>query len=567
MIRGRGHYNDHLKPPCTWAELYLKSDISKEEYQKIVSLINAGFCNSCRFRDTCEYFQQFKNAQSAHLIFFPHQYLFTMTSELKDLVSTITHIVVDEDIVGSHVLNNAPGVGVFACDRQESDVVRSIIDDMDHGAEIKHVLCKYKDQIVDEYKKHRNVKKPQLVNSIREITKSENLNDLAKYNRSDRKRSFWKLLKKTCEKLDDLLVLDVPLSVNNAWVDGNELKVCKKQEINSLWNDKKMLYLDASANPDIVQGAMGKIFKVQQIRTHYHKDVSIKQVYDNLYTSSHLKSNYEKIFTSLKSHFDGNLPPFITNKAIEDIVKATGFVDLENKSGHFKKVRGTDKFKNDEELLVIGRYLINGEALKDKARMLYPISKEPLDFEYSSQEFVYRMQDGFNMSVMQDDYIIGSDVWKLNNHLSRSETEQAIARKRLFDVDDDKKKTVYLLTSQVLDITISELIPSSMFIFSVPRDTGNKIQDKLLALMKSNDGIIRWKPKQISGLTGISVDDLNGAKTRSWFVNNPYWKIITCTYEKIGKQSRKITVNDKLLVLNGVEVDEQVIRDLTHRIK
>ncbi len=66
---------------------------------------------------------------------------------------------------------------------------------------------------------------------------------------------------------------------------------------------------------------------------------------------------------------------------------------------------------------------------------------------------------------MQKDYLIGSDVWKLNNHLSRSETEQAIARKRLFDVEDGKKKTVYLLSSQVMDITTSELIPSSTFMY------------------------------------------------------------------------------------------------------
>jgi hypothetical protein len=565
MIRGRGHHNDHLKPPCKWAELYLKSDISKEEYGHKVSLLNAKFCKECRFINNCEYIQQFKHAESAHLIFFPHQYLFTMTTELKELVPTITHIVVDEDIVGSHVLNNTAGEGVFVCDRQNSDVAKVIIDDVEHGAEMKHVLYKWKDQVKEEYKKHRRVKEPVPVTNINELDNTDNINKLAAYKAAKYKRTFWKMLVKACEYLE--LIQDVSsVSVNNVWVSGNELKVCQKLEINSLWHSKKMLYLDASADPDIVQQALGKYFRVRQIRTHFHEDVVIKQMQDNLFTSSYLNKNYEKIFTSLKSYFDGNIPAFITTKAVENIVKEIGIIDPDTKSGHFKKIRGTDKFKDDEELMVIGRYLINGDALKEKARMLYPRTKEPLNFEYPHQEFVYRMKDsisGNNMAVMQRDYIIGSNVWKLNNHLSRSETEQAVARKRLFDVEEPvKTKTVYVLTSQVLDITVDELFPSSMFMHTVPRETGNEIQDAILTLMKSNGGVIRWKPQQISELTGIPTDRLNDTKKREWFIKNPYWQLMTVTYEKTGRRSRKSTVTDKLVVMRNTDLDEHIVHNL-----
>lgn len=434
------------------------------------------------------------------------------------------------------------------------------IRNVEHGAEIKHVLHQGKDQIADEYKKYKRIKRPVTATKIRELGSADDIKSLASFRKAEYQKKFWKSLKDTSENLR-LIQNNPSVSVNNVWVDGNELKVCQKQEINSLWHDKKMLYLDASADPDIVQRALGKKFKVSQIKTHYHERVTIKQVYDNQYTMSHLFTNYEKIFTSLNSYFEGNIPPFITSKSIEELVKKSGIINPDTKSGHYKKIKGTDDFKEDEELLVVGRYQINGDALKEKARMLYPITKEPLNFDYPSQEFIYRMENGQNQAIQQRDYIIGSDVWKLNNHLSRSETEQAVARKRLFDVEKGKKKTVYLLTSQALDITTSELFSCSTFMHTVPRNTGNEIQDVIIARLKSNGGVIKWKPKQISELTGISISCLNDAKKNEWFSNNPYWQLMTCTYEKSGKRGRKSTVTDKLIVLNGADFDEEVVRN------
>jgi hypothetical protein len=183
--------------------------------------------------------------------------------------------------------------------------------------------------------------------------------------------------------------------------------------------------------------------------------------------------------------------------------------------------------------LVIGRYQINGGALKEKTRMLYPITTEPLNFDYTHQEFIYRMknsssmENGSNMAVNQRDYIIGSEVWKLNNHLSKSETEQSIARIRPFDVEEGKTKTVYVFTSQVLDITVDELIPSSVFFYTSPRETGNKILDALLRLLEINGGILLWNPKEICKETGIITSKLNSARKSSWFIKNNDWKLLT----------------------------------------
>lgn len=563
MIRGRGHHNEHLKPPCKWAKMYhdayLNEEISADEYNRKVGLLNAKVCKKCGLRRQCEYLNQFKHATHSHIIFFPHQYLFTMTTELKALVSTITHIVVDEDIVGSHILDNTLGTGIFTCDRKDSDIAKDIIDDVEHGPEMKHVLFKWKEQIADEYRKHREVKKLHEATSIMELDSPEYINSISAYKRAEHKRIFWRVMKDACDGLEQFQ--NTSVVVNNVWVDGNELKVSKKQEINTLWHDKKMLYLDASADPDIVRTATGRKFKVKRIKTHYHDDVEIRQIPDNHVTSSHLKNNYKKIFTSLNSYFDGTIPPFITTKSTEERVKKEGLVPHDHKSGHYKKIRGTDMFKDDGELLIIGRYQINPNALEEKARLLYPKSAEPLNFDRNYQDFVYRMADGYNQSVQQKDYEIGSDVWTLNNHLSRSETEQAIARKRLFDVEDGKKKIVYIYTSQVLDITVNKLIPSSHYMLTAPRNTGNEIQDALLKLMRNNNGILRWKPTIIFEMTGIPTAKLNSTRQAKWFSNNPYWYLETVTYEKIGKRSRKTTVTDKLLVLNGAELDEEVVEN------
>ena len=590
MIRGRGHNNDHLSPPCKQAELLLKSGMPTEEYNQKVSLITAHVCQSCRYRQQhCAYIQQFRDARSAHIVLFPQQYLFTMTKELaspdedfsllldgdddgevsgledlmgngrkqqkimqKPLIETFTHIVIDEDTVGKHVLNNTIGNGIFLCDRMDSEVTKGIIDDLENGAEVKHVLGKWASRIEEEYKYHRTIKSESIsISHIKDIDDTKKIRSLAAFRIAEQKRIFWRLMKDACENLDSPRLG----YINNVWADGNALKVCEKKKINTLWTTggKKILYLDASADPVVVQEAFPEIrFKVCRIKTHRHEAVTYKQVSDNLLTLNHLKENYVKAFKCLAAKFDDSLPAFITFKDIEDkILEHNDLKQLVSTHGHYNKIRGTDDYKKEENLLVVGRYQLNGDALKEKARMLYPRSKEPLNFEYKYQEFVYRMKNGQNQAVMQKDYLIGSDVWRLNNHLSRSETEQAIARIRPFDIDKNgpKTKTVYILTSQVLDITVDQLFPVTDIIPIEARETGNEIRDGILRLLDENGGILKWQPKEIAKKIGVDVVRLNNVRKTEWFSGSADWRLITVSYVKDGGNSRKRKIKEKWIVV------------------
>ena len=207
--------------------------------------------------------------------------------------------------------------------------------------------------------------------------------------------------------------------------------------------------------------------------------------------------------------------------------------------------------------------IITRESIARYAKVIYGKDNAFLSDSQSLVKKTIRMKDGQNYQVKQKDYPINSPVWKLNNHLSRSETEQAISRIRPFDVNHESgKQTVYILTSQVLDITVDELIPSNDFLLTSPRKTGSNIRDGILAVLERNGGIIRWKPSEIASELNIDPRQLYEAKKQLWFSDNVDSSLRIVTYVRIDKKSSKKLIKDKLIVLNNVDVDEQAIKNL-----
>lgn len=598
IIRGKGHYTDTLAPPCKIAKSYRKSGtISDDDYNLRVKLITANVCEICPHRKiNCEYFKQFKRAKIANIVFFPHQYLFAPAANLlslesnedfialyneqkseeensilnsdisspyifysksRGLIFDFTHVVIDEDIVNSHILDNKENVGVFKCDRTKSDLVKEIITDFENGVDLKYILLSRKDDIKKEAKKHRKLNSPSAVSTLSELNSSKKLQEYNDFQNSYHKKQFWLILYRSCLILKNSN--NTSTYINDVWVDGNELKVGRKQKINSLWLKKHILYFDASAVPEIVKQATGIDFNVIEIKARFNDNVHIKQCYDQLFTSKTLLSNIDDYMNTLFRAFPDKIEGLIVLKKIEDIYSQ----DLDSKNvihGHFGKIRGTDKFKKLSSLAILGRYMINPDALKEKLRLLYPVTSEPLDFEYSEQEFIYRLKDNKNFSTFQKDYKIGSYAWKLNNHISKGETIQAISRIRPYDIEPNTpSKTVYIFTSQVLDLTVDELFSFSELQNTKPITAGRSVQDGIIGLLHLNNDILKWEPSKISDSLGISIDTLNRSQYTKWFQKNDDWECLTVHYDKVDQKSRKRKVKNKLIVSRTRSSDQDYI--------
>jgi hypothetical protein len=120
---------------------------------------------------------------------------------------------------------------------------------------------------------------------------------------------------------------------------------------------------------------------------------------------------------------------------------------------------------------------------------------------------------------------------------------------------------VYLLSAQVLDVTVNKLISASEIIPDSPRKSGFDVQEGLIHLLDLNGGVLRWKPELILEETGISASQLNSAQKTSWFLKNNEWNLITATYKAIDVRSRIKTKKDKFLVRYGLDDLNGLIRN------
>lgn len=193
--------------------------------------------------------------------------------------------------------------------------------------------------------------------------------------------------------------------------------------------------------------------------------------------------------------------------------------------------------------------------------MLLLMNKYFSDFEYTEQEFIYRLKDNKNFSTFQKDYKIGSYAWKLNNHISKGETIQAISRIRPYDIEPNTpSKTVYIFTSQVLDLTVDELFYFSELQNTKPITAGRSVQDGIIGLLHLNNDILKWEPSKISDSLGIPIDTLNRSQYTKWFQKNDDWECLTVHYDKVDKKSRKRKVKDKLIVSRTRSGDQDYIK-------
>ncbi|MBU1566547.1 MAG: hypothetical protein KJ630_13085, partial [Proteobacteria bacterium] len=359
-------------------------------------------------------------------------------------------LVIDEDIIKSMVT-------VFHITKDKNPLIKEIIEQVEGSlnSSLEEVLKKKKGQIKKQiHLLFENKDTSELNQWQQEFRQALNvLHDHAVFHSEKHK--------------------EVPSG--DVWIEGDHLYIGWIKKLHKNWNNIPILYLDASGNEEIISRCMGIDFEFHKIRCKYQDNVEVIQVENYTISKRWIRedpNNLGKLEKIVQSFNDGNTG-FISYKTMNDVYvvdddneeddnqgskKVPFVVSLvgdEAKCGWFGNVRGLNRFEDDKNLLVIGSHNIGDNGVYRNARVIYRNDNAFLSKDTTSTEKTIRMKDGNHLSLQNWEYV-DDRMQKVSEHYNKSETYQAVHRKRL--VWGNQPKRVIILTKYVQDITISRTI-------------------------------------------------------------------------------------------------------------
>lgn len=188
-------------------------------------------------------------------------------------------------------------------------------------------------------------------------------------------------------------------------------------------------------------------------------------------------------------------------------------LDISHSDGqglYYGKQRGSNLFQNCREMHVAMAYNLPSKAIEDAARAIYYYDQKPLTVE-RRKEFV--MVRGVEEKVINFNYRDHRMV-RLDDHLSRSELEQAVHRARLVQRTAENPVVVYIHTNRALNITVDELVRWQVLYGVVDGNEQRSVGsiDSVKQTITANmDGVLRWKRKDVMSL-GVSDDQWKRVK-------------------------------------------------------
>jgi hypothetical protein len=143
----------------------------------------------------------------------------------------------------------------------------------------------------------------------------------------------------------------------------------------------------------------------------------------------------------------------VTYKAAEERLGSIPGVDVT----HFGALRGLDRYKDHDTIIVAGRQQPSPAEVDDLARSLFGDDEEPLNLSATFTKEVrgYRMRDGTRCGV-QVDVHPDPRCQAILEQIRERETEQAIDRLRLIHREEPAR--VILLSNLVVDVTVDRLV-------------------------------------------------------------------------------------------------------------
>jgi len=528
------------------------------------------FCLSCPWNNSCQYIEQF-DTLSVNVRIYTHNTLFQSAS-FWDSGSIDTDgklaarsnqwipdfLIVDEDIISNGVLSDS--LIERTAYNNASDLLQNIIHELKENS-LEIVTEKYSNELIEA--SNLQQEEQRAWNKTKHTNTTDNLNKMViDYNKSQsNKPMYYQVLDALAEysialknKKNSVELRNYAIFLGN---NNTTLYYAQRQNIHNRFKNIPTLLLDASANKDIVEAAFSKSFKFESIRVEYQSNVKVTQFENKVFSKKQLNSD---------PHSLNNAKEFIKRKANDKSFGLITYKSLENHDnfaenlsnelgadnwGYFGSIRGIDSFSDCDSLFVLGRQLIPPHILEVKFRQLYGGICETdyiPDFIQIPTQKVFRMEGGKHREIKSMDYDDKRMV-ALNNHFNRAESYQAANRLRL--IHGDKIKNLYILSNDVLDMTVTELINSDDEFGRIHNKTLTKYQ--VLADGIQNKKIVRNMPAALSFASGLSKADISNLKKKK---DDFIKQIIQCNneidlLEYKGSDTNYKKTTKQFLIING----------------
>ena len=481
--------------------------------RKKISLIGPEICKKCEYgfeygedlAPQCQYIRQYdyKSVFLNRIRIYNHNHLFTPSQYDPEEGFKPDYIIIDEDIIES--MTDVQKNTISYSRGELPNDLKFVYDDLENGkvGKIdKVVIEKYKNELLRITKKleKMNVSNSKFFDLHKERNELRELIEfISMYNQTKTK----KFLSSTG---------------NNAPV---KLLVGNMSRIDERWKNIPILYLDASGNEQVIKNCFGTDFKIEKIRVKYSENVTVTQVVNKTFSKNQLNKSvhdWKKIEIFLKN-LEGNTSIITYKEFVQNLME----IGVEqNDILHFGAFRGLDKFKDYDNLVVIGRYRLPSEAMMDKAILLWNHVSSKDEFIKDDDNVnpyfrwvpqIVERTSGKNVKVYHEVYL-DKRLRLLADHIERGELYQAVHRLRL--IHGDKNKNVYILTNTVADIAVDRTVKSEELL-------GTRIEsaENLDKIKRAIDDFhfVEFTNKDIAAISGLPVTTVKNLKKnhRQWF--------------------------------------------------
>jgi VirE-like protein len=484
-----------------------------KDNEKVGLYQNWKTCLSCSyFNKGCVYHEQFKGNQRIRI--YPHAYLFSPASSDKFKPD---YVIVDESIA-----ENICDITYYK--RNTGRLFKRLIDGETITSDEIDTEISRLNKLFRSSKKNPHLIPPPAF----KFNSKKWMEDLKKNRRTSSAHTKIKhleeLQKKINGKYTDYMI----------WTRSSRAYFGKKKQIDPRWHSKPILHLDASGDKNITEIVFEKDFDVyEKIRCKYARGVRVIQVFNKLFSKGQCaedttREGLEWLVSMIKSC--SNKIGFVGYKNItlnlNDNDKKTITIPFMSKlipeQDHHKLLtygglRGKNKVEDAgcHSLVQIGTHMLPNADLVDNARVLF--RTDNFVKETATVKKTYRMADGNHLSAVFVDYV-DERLQALSEVMDKAESYQAGHRGRLLH---EPNRTLLLLTNEVLDFTVDELISVEQVI---PRSDKRR---RLIQAVIENDGQIPVKKNVIiMEKTGLDEDQVksmkNGKENKEWIQNN-FW--------------------------------------------
>ena len=214
------------------------------------------------------------------------------------------------------------------------------------------------------------------------------------------------------------------------------------------------LVIDATAKSEVTQAILGLPEPIGVSEVSVKRNVHVTQLCSNENSSCNIRSERgirvldDASFIANKRAKEGEKVlvvgsmEFVENEAFKNAMKSKN-IAIE----HFGGLRGIDKYKDFNTVVIVGRFQPPADAIEDMARGLFRLDNQPLELGSTKLDTAYSLKDGqvfWPVWTPKD-----SRIADLNSYYANAEILQVIDRLRLIHCEE--KKEVFLLTARPID--------------------------------------------------------------------------------------------------------------------